>query len=464
MTQVRAGNTKAADTVRAEGAVGTEGAVWLGDAARAGEASQVGISARTGDALRVGDTPLVEGAVGAGGVGDTVRPGATVLVDDHVRAGVRLVGVDLARGLAVLGMYAAHVGPEPGRGGVLGFAMEVTHGRSSALFAFLAGFSILLITGRRVPKTGQAGRQARVKILIRAVILLVLGTALTASGTKVEVILAYYGLYFLLALPLARLRAGTLAVVAVVSALVLPQIVAVVMATDSGWTAAVTRSDPLAWLSGRGDPSSSNDGVVGLLLTGSYPALSWLPFVVAGMAVARLDLADKVIRVRLAATGLGLATLGYGGSAVALHFASATTPPGIMRAPWWSDMAEDPAGWRYQLSAMPHSETTLSIVGNTGVALAVLIACLAACDGSRRFLRVATPLIAVGSMALTAYVFHVAAIAALGFDVLPAGSLPVLLGLSAIIMMFAYCWSRFFHRGPLEWLLYRATRVAERVR
>lgn len=379
-------------------------------------------------------------------------------------AGARLLGVDLARGLAVLGMYAAHVGPDPREGGVLGFVMELTHGRSSALFAFLAGFSILLITGRRVPKVGRVGRQARVKILIRAGILLVIGTALTATGTKVEVILAYYGMYFLLALPFARWRAGTLAVLAAVSAVVLPQI-AFLVSTDLGWTDAINRFDPLAWSGSRGDPIGSGDGVIGLLFTGNYPALSWMPFVFAGMAVARLDLAATVIRVRLASTGIGLAVLGYGGSALALHFAPGGTEwPGIMYAPWWSDLAEDPAGRRYQLGAMPHSETTLSIIANTGVALSVLIACLAACDGSRRFLRAATPMLAVGSMSLTAYVFHVVAIAILGFDVLPAGSLPVLLGLSAMIMMFAYCWSRFFRRGPLEWLLHRATTVADRVR
>jgi hypothetical protein len=64
-------------------------------------------------------------------------------------AGVgRLVGLDLTRGLAVFGMYAVHVGPAPG-GGVIGFLMGLAQGRSSALFAVLAGFAVALITGRR---------------------------------------------------------------------------------------------------------------------------------------------------------------------------------------------------------------------------------------------------------------------------------------------------------------------------
>jgi hypothetical protein len=83
----------------------------------------------------------------------------------------RLVGLDLARGLAVFGMYAVHVGPAPGQDGVVGFLMELAQGRSSALFAVLAGFAVALITGRRTPKEGLAGRQAVAKVIIRAVIL-----------------------------------------------------------------------------------------------------------------------------------------------------------------------------------------------------------------------------------------------------------------------------------------------------
>ncbi|WP_280469610.1 DUF418 domain-containing protein [Nocardia brasiliensis] len=381
------------------------------------------------------------------------------------RAAGRLIGVDLARGIAVLGMFAAHLGPIPDRGGVVGFVMELAHGRSSALFAFLAGFSIVLITGRRVPKTGRDGRQAVVKVLIRAGILLVVGTGLTALGTPVEVILAYYGLYFVLALPLSRLRATALAVSAVLCALVLPQIWFLVTDAPPGWFDAVDGHDPLAWASGRGDAVGSSGGLIGLLFTGSYPALTWLPFVLAGMAVARLDLSDRVIRRRVLAVGIALAVLGYGGSAVALRVVPGTVPSaGLMDAPWWSDLAAEQPGWREQLVAVPHSETTLSIVANTGVAIAVLIACVLAGARSGWFRRVSAPLIAVGTMSLTAYVFHIVAVAILGFDTLPADSLPVLLGLSAIILMFAYCWTRFFARGPLEWLLHRAPTVARRGR
>ncbi|OLZ63811.1 hypothetical protein AV521_37650 [Streptomyces sp. IMTB 2501] len=376
----------------------------------------------------------------------------------------RLIGVDLARGLAVFGMYAAHVGPDPSRGGVTGHLMELAHGRASALFAFLAGFSIMLITGRRTPKTGLAGRQAVAKVVIRALVLLVLGTALTMSGTPVEVILAFYGLYFLLVLPLYRLGARPLAVIAAASALVLPQLLYVIQyalpadGADGVW----------AW------PAYA-DGIVSLLFTGSYPALTWIPFVIAGMAVARLDLAATVVRTRLAITGVCLAVLGYGGSWLALNLvpgalsklsAGGWGEGGSAASAWWSDAwgypdGSTPAGL---LVASPHSETTFSILANTGVAIVVLAACVAAVDAVPRFRRLARPVIAVGSMSLTAYVLHVVGIQFLGIEELPGSPLYVLLGFIVAVMVFATLWSRFFRRGPLEWLLAQATRAAEVVR
>ncbi|MDC0773876.1 DUF418 domain-containing protein [Streptomyces sp. HD] len=379
----------------------------------------------------------------------------------------RLIGVDLARGLVVFGMFAAHVGPDPAQGGTTGHLMELAHGRASALFAFLAGFSIMLITGRRTPKTGRAGRQAVAKVVIRALVLLVLGTALTMTGTPVEVILAFYGLYFLLVLPLYRLTAGPLAVIAAASALVLPQILYVVQ-----------HALPAEGADGIWARPKDADGVVSLLFTGSYPALTWVPFVVAGMAVARLDLTAAVVRIRLAITGGCLAVLGYGGSWPALHLVPGALTKlsaggwgewgggGSAASAWWSDTWGHPDGSTPVglLVASPHSETTLSILANAGVAIAVLAGCLAAVDAFPRFHRAVRPVIAVGSMSLTAYVLHIVGIRFLGTEELPGPALHVLIGFIVAVTVFATLWSRYFRRGPLEWLLGKVTEPAGLVR
>src|SRR5699024_8254877 len=66
-------------------------------------------------------------------------------------------------------------------------------------------------------------------------------------------------------------------------------------------------------------PADAGQAVLRLLLTGTYPVLTWMPFVLAGMALGRLDLRANAVRLRVFATGAGLAVLGYGGSWLGLH-------------------------------------------------------------------------------------------------------------------------------------------------
>jgi uncharacterized membrane protein YeiB len=366
----------------------------------------------------------------------------------------RLIGLDLARGLAVFGMYAVHVGPDPDRGGVVGHLLELAHGRSSALFALLAGVTLVILSGR-VPKTGRAGRQARTRIVIRSVILLAMGTALTMTGTPVEVILAYYGLYFLLALPFTRLRATSLVWLAAGWALIGPQVYA--FATphlwDAGWVATIDTYDPIARL--------SDEGVFELSITGSYPAVSWMPFVFAGMAVGRLDLASPSVQRRLGTVGAALTVLGYGGSWLLIQLIPGALATIGSDDAWWSDTAGYPpydgVSVPWLVAASPHSETTLSVIGNTGVAVAVVAVALAVTESMRR---VAAPLIAVGAMSLTAYVFHVAGMGLLGIEEIPGSPLPVLFAFLGSATVLAVLWTRYFRRGPLEYLLHRATNLA----
>ncbi|MET8249642.1 acyltransferase family protein [Streptomyces sp. NPDC005202] len=379
----------------------------------------------------------------------------------------RLVGLDLARGLAILGTFAAHVGPEPSVGGPSGWFLEVARGRSAALFALLAGFTLVLPTGRPQQRTGRAGRQAVGRVLIRAVVLIALvGYALTALDTPVDVILSFCGLLFVLALPLYRLRAGTLAVIAAATALLMPPVLYLLRAGVEGgsWSDTVMAHDLLA-------RATSTDGIVELFVTGKYPVLTWLPFIIAGMAVAKLDLTRPRALAKIAACGAALAVIGYGGSWLALHLVpgaqaavSAATEGGPAASAWWSDAVGDellPGRPAWLLVAAPHSQTTWSNVGHTGVALAALAACLIATARSARVRWLVAPVIAVGSISLTAYVGHIIAIKVFGTDDMPdSAALPVFLSFAAVAMLPALAWTRVFGRGPLEYALYAATTPA----
>lgn len=387
----------------------------------------------------------------------------------HASTVGRLVGVDLARALAVFGMYVVHLGPSATAAeGVGAWVRGLAEGRSSALFATLAGFSLMLIAGRLEPKTGVAGRQAKARIAIRAAILLALGTVMAVVYGGV-VILAFYGLYFLLALPLVRLRARTLAVVAGVLAVTMPPLAFLLRSLlTEPVTAALKAYDPLDRLGGV--------GLLDLLLTGFYPAITWMAFVVAGMALGRLDLASGTVRRRLAVVGPALVVLAYGTAwllsrlvdgvrAVTEVQAGSAHDPGPKS---FGDMAPpDEIGSAWALvTAGPHSGMTLDVVGCVGVAITVVVCATVAVDRVRWLRRLAAPVIAVGTMSLTAYVGHfvVSSLVAV-----PAGTetqdswLPVLLFVLGAAV-FAWTWSRFFRRGPLEQLLHLATTPARHIR
>lgn len=236
---------------------------------------------------------------------------------------------------------------------------------------------------------------------------------------------------------------------------------------DSGsWADTVIAWDPLARI-------SDTDGLLELLFTGEYPVPIWMPFMIAGMAVAKLDLAQSTIRSRLALTGGALAVLGYGGSWLALHLVphpltsvAAATDGGSASSAWWSDtvgyLEGDTPAWL--LVATPHSQTTFSILGNTRVALVVVAACVAATDRLPRFTRLAVPVAAVGMVSLTAYVLHVLAIWIVGMQEETLPALIALLAFIATAMLLATVWTRWFRRGPLEYLLYATTRLSRHIK
>jgi uncharacterized membrane protein YeiB len=376
----------------------------------------------------------------------------------------RLVGVDLARALAVFGMYVVHIGPPlSATDGVAGWVRYMADGHSSVLFATLAGFSLMLLAGRREPKTGLAGRQAKARIAIRAVVLLALGTVMAMEYGGV-IILGFYGVYFLLALPLVRLRARTLAIIAAALALVTPQLA---FALNSLLTEPIQQSinayDPLHRL--------SDVGVLDLLVTGFYPTITWIPFVIAGMALARLDLSATAVQWRLAALGSALTLAAYGMSLLlagkdALRSTAEDGPSsgGSGAMPLDSGSFEPQASTL--LTAGPHSGTTFDIIGSVGVAILMVVGAAVAMDRLPRLRRLAQPVIAVGTMSLTAYVGHFVAQSVLS---IPTGkssqqSWGQLLMFVLGVIVFAAIWSRFFRRGPLEYLLHAATEPAKRIR
>src|SRR5262245_40639853 len=117
----------------------------------------------------------------------------------------RIVGVDAARGAALLGMIATHVIPDFDDQGRLTTAHLIAAGRAAAAFAVLAGVALTLVTARAA--------HPRTSTCVRAVCIGAIGLALGVTATPVAVILPYYAVLFVLAVPLLRAPRWVLAAV-----------------------------------------------------------------------------------------------------------------------------------------------------------------------------------------------------------------------------------------------------------
>lgn len=318
----------------------------------------------------------------------------------------RIVGVDVARGLAVLGMFGAHVAVFTTFDWSPAGWPDLVNGRSSILFALLAGVSIAIISGREVPLAGPDLSIARRRILARASVIAFIGALLELLGTNVAVILVYYAILFVLVLPFLRWRPRTLFALAALLAIVMPLVVAAITAsigdTDLGVFAVP----------------------VFLFVNGSYPCLIWIVFVLTGLGIGRLDLSSSRVALGLLASGAALAAVGYGAGAVLAGSEPSTV-----------------------FTTEPHSGSPFEVVGSTGFAIGVLALCLL---GSRVIRWPLLPLAAVGSMALSAYVVQIVVIAVLGIPV-PGESDNAAWGwlvLGALVL--CTLWWLLLGRGPLE--------------
>ncbi|MCK9795990.1 heparan-alpha-glucosaminide N-acetyltransferase domain-containing protein [Isoptericola sp. 4D.3] len=352
----------------------------------------------------------------------------------------RIPGVDVARGVAVLGMFTAHVGVTTPDAGPAWWLLDLSHGRSSILFALVAGVSVAIVTGGSLPLDGDPLRRARTRLLVRAVLLLALVALLDLLGTRVLLILGFYACYFVLALPFLRWPPRRLAALAVTVALVGPVL--------AYWGPEVLARAGLRL------PRDGSGAVTNFVLTGAYPAIVWMAYVLAGMAIGRCDLRSERLRTGLLVGGLAawavlsvasgaLTDVAGGQDAVVAQRDATTSTGGATFA--WDDPWPDPAGL---LLAGPHDDTTFEAFASGGFAVAVVGLCL---HVGRLGRWVLAPLAAVGSMALTVYSLQIVAI--WHWDLLGSTTNGPLVVLVLVTLAAATVWRFLLGRGPVERLV-----------
>jgi Heparan-alpha-glucosaminide N-acetyltransferase, catalytic len=135
----------------------------------------------------------------------------------------RVIGVDVARGLALLGMIAVHIFDTLHSDNTPSKTHQVMAGHALATFVLLAGVSLTFITKRS--RTGSVLPDAAA-LTTRALIITLIGLTLnSALDPDIEVILPYYGLMFLLAIPLLRRSSPVLIGISIGLVLLAPLVV-----------------------------------------------------------------------------------------------------------------------------------------------------------------------------------------------------------------------------------------------
>ena len=358
-------------------------------------------------------------------------------------------------------MMAAHVWNTEFPDGDATLIQIFVQGRAAALFAVLAGIGIALSTRRyltsgvtgRDPAGGSTGRlfgqpagaasvRARAgtgfgaasrALLMRGFVIALIGLTLGMLDSGIAIILVYYGVTFWLAIPFLRLPVRALFGIAAAWAVIWP---VVSFGLRSAWGIESTFENP-SW------ESLTDLGLVrDLFITGVYPVLTWIVYVLVGMGVGRLivramdasgpraaearDIRPlSMLAVRTLIAGAVLALAGWGLSMLALGPLGGLDAiargdlytPGVMGRIEAQSMAEgsgfglvplDSPWWL--ASSLVHSGATLDLVLTTGTSLIAIAVCLMIGLVARGFgAKLLAPVAAAGAAPLTVYCAHIVA-------------------------------------------------------
>lgn len=364
----------------------------------------------------------------------------------------RVVGLDVARAVALVGMMATHILPGLDTEG-LTLSQSVAGGRASALFAVLAGVSIALMSGRSTPHRGRQWAATAAGLTVRAVLIAGIGLLLGEADSGIAVILTYYGVLFLLAIPFLGLRAPALAVLGAVWVVVAPVVSHLVrphLPTSS------YASPDLAALA---DPWQL---LTELTFTGYYPAVPWVAYLLAGMALGRAALGSWRTTVAVGAVGAGLAALGWSLSEVLLGLPGARqalieTATGVgMQASLDLTLQRGTYGttptgsWWWLAVHAPHSGTPFDLAHTIGTSLLVIAVALAL---GRLLPSLLAVVFGAGAMTLTLYSAHVVSRADGLWD---GDDLGTFVGQVVTVLVVGALFRLARSRGPLEALVGRA--------
>ena len=352
----------------------------------------------------------------------------------------RIVGYDLARAIALLGMVFVNVKYQM-EAEDYGTSLQIwlsnlMDGRPAVTFVILAGTGLSLLSSCA---SGKGEFHSAVKtyatILKRAVFLFLIG--LGFSRIWHADILHFYGIYFAVAVLLVKAPSRTLIILSVgvwIASLIFAfhfNFVALPQA-DNVWA-------PEFW--------TRQGFFENLFFTGCYPVFPWIVYSMAGMWLGRQNIADYRLQKKMLLTGV-LAIVSSG--ALSWLFENVIMAEQML------------AGFPFSFFLVgtdPFSASIPAVFSGGGSALMVIALCMmvARKAGASKWMK---PLLATSQMSLTLYI---AQIGICGFFLLLVGKAdkenPLVYAwfwaavFDIAAVAFAYFWVNRFERGPFEKLM-----------
>jgi len=362
----------------------------------------------------------------------------------------RVLGLDVARSLAILGMIVVHfslVGASDRT--TPGWMAEIFRrldGRASALFMILAGIGVTLMTRGALERGDPAEMSRWRKVLVRRGLGLLLLGFLNLAAIWAGDILRVYGVSLLIASTLFRRSDRALLIGTVLFALSFIGLF-LLMDFEQNWNWSTFEYRHLWTFTGQ---------LRHLFYDGFRSVFPWTGFLLFGMWLGRRDLSRTATLLRVLAAGLVTGLVAEGVSALLVRRFTA--------APGWFGTAE---AVPFLLGTESMPALPLFLLATGGTAVAVIAGCCLVV--SRWPGRLWTPLAATGQMALTWYIGHLviglgALVALVALGRTGTEPLPRAAGLGVAFFLIAVVCSTVwkglgFRQGPLEFLLRRAAEL-----
>lgn len=350
----------------------------------------------------------------------------------------RIIGIDIARALAVIGMIIVNFKVVLGENGwrwMKSFASALD-GKAAATFVVLAGVGLALMTNSALEnKDSRKLKTTKIRIAKRALFLFTVGLSYIVIWPAD--ILHFYGIYLIVILLLLKRSEKTILISAVALILLYPLLFAF-WNYETSWN-----FNTLAYL----DFWTFNGFFRNLFFNGFHPVIPWTAFMIFGFWFGKQDLkSDRFVKKAFWVGSISFVVIQIL-SRLSISLLSAG-----------NEQIESELSGIIGTNPMP----PLPIYMFNGIAISITI--IAACIIiGKRFStnKIVLALNKTGQLALTFYVAHVI----IGMGIIEAidpekmGNYPIefsiayALMFSLLCIFFATYWLKSFENGPLEWIM-----------